>query len=52
MAALSLAEEALANGKKKDATQQALRAKQMLTKNSPSYFRADDIHHEAERLDN
>jgi hypothetical protein len=24
----------------------------MLTKNSPSYFRADDIHHEAERLDN
>jgi predicted Zn-dependent protease len=52
MAALSLAEEALANGKKKDAMQQALRAKQMLTKNSPSYFRADDIHHEAERLDN
>ena len=52
MAALSLAEEALANGKKKDATQQALRAKQMLTKNSPSYFRADDIHHEAERLEN
>ena len=28
MAALSLAEEALANGKKKDATQQAIRAKQ------------------------
>ena len=52
MAALSLAEEALANGKKKDAMQQALRAKQTLTKNSPSYFRADDIHHEAERLDN
>jgi predicted Zn-dependent protease len=52
MAALSLAEEALANGKKKDAMQQALRAKQMLTKNSPSYFRADDIHHEAERLEN
>ena len=51
MAALSLAEEALANGKKKDAMQQALRAKQMLTKNSPSYFRADDIHHEAERLE-
>ena len=52
MAALSLAEEALSNGKKKDAMQQALRAKQMLTKNSPSYFRADDIHHEAERLEN
>lgn len=52
MAALSLAEEALANGKKKDAMQQANRAKQMLTKNSASYMRADDIHHEAERLDN
>jgi predicted Zn-dependent protease len=52
MAALSLAEEALANGKKKDAMQQASRAKQMLTKNSASYFRADDIHREAERLDN
>jgi predicted Zn-dependent protease len=51
MAALSLAEEALANGKKKDAMQQALRAKQMLTKNSPSYFRADDIHRDAEHLD-
>jgi predicted Zn-dependent protease len=51
MAALSLAEEGLANGKKKDAMQQALRAKQMLTKNSPSYFRADDIHREAEHLD-
>jgi predicted Zn-dependent protease len=52
MAALSLAEEALANGKKKDAMQQANRAKQMLTKNSASYFRADDIHREAESLDN
>jgi predicted Zn-dependent protease len=52
MAALSLAEEALANGKKNDAMQQANRAKQMLTKNSASYMRADDIHHEAERLDN
>ena len=30
MAALSLAEEALANGKKKDAMQQSNRAKQML----------------------
>ena len=52
MAALSLAEEALANGKKKDAMQQANRAKQTLTRNSPAYFRADDIHREAERLDN
>ena len=52
MAALSLAEEALANGKKKDAMQQSNRAKQMLTKNTPSYFRADDIHREAEQLDN
>jgi len=51
MAALSLAEEALANGKKKDAMQQSNRAKQMLTKNTPSYFRADDIHREAEHLD-
>jgi len=52
MAALSLAEEALANGKKKDAMLQASRAKQMLTKNSASYLRADDIHREAEHLDN
>jgi predicted Zn-dependent protease len=52
MAALSLAEEALANGKKKDAMQQANRAKQMLARNSPSYSRAEDIHREAERLDN
>ena len=45
------AEEALANGKKKDAMQQSNRAKQMLTKNSPSYFRAEDIRREAEHLD-
>ena len=51
MAALSLAEEALANGKKKDAIQQSNRAKQTLAKNTPSYFRAEDIHREAERLD-
>jgi predicted Zn-dependent protease len=51
MAALSLAEEALANGKKKDAIQQSNRAKQSLAKNTPSYFRAEDIHREAERLD-
>src|SRR6185295_1265474 len=52
MAALSLAEQALANGKKKDATQQSNRAKQLLTKNTPSYSRAEDIHREAENLDN
>jgi predicted Zn-dependent protease len=51
MAALSLAEEALANGKKKNAMQQANRAKQTLTKNTPPYFRAEDIHREAEHLD-
>ena len=52
MAALSLAEEALANGKKKDAMQQATRAKQLLVRNSAGYARAEDIHREAERLDN
>src|SRR5260221_8349184 len=52
MAALSLAEEALTNGKKKDAMQQATRAKQLLARNTPAYARAEDIHREAERLDN
>lgn len=52
MAALSLAEEALANGKKKDALQQAQRAKQNLTRNSPSYDRAEQIRVEADKLDN
>ncbi|MBV9863581.1 MAG: M48 family metallopeptidase [Alphaproteobacteria bacterium] len=52
MAALSLAEEALAAGKKKDATQQSNRARQLLAKNTPPYFRAEDIHREAEHLDN
>ena len=52
MAALSLAEQALADGKKKDALEQSQRAKQLLAKNSPPYERADDIHHEAEKLDN
>jgi hypothetical protein len=35
MAALGLAEEGSAAGKKKDAVQQALRAKALLPKNSP-----------------
>jgi predicted Zn-dependent protease len=52
MAALSLAEEALANGKKKDASQQSLRAKQLLGRNTPPFFRAEEIHREAEHLDN
>jgi predicted Zn-dependent protease len=51
MAALSLAEEALANGKKRDAMQQANRAKQLLARNTGAYARAEDIHHEAEQLD-
>jgi predicted Zn-dependent protease len=52
LAALSLAEEALAAGKKKDAMQQSTRAKQLLPKGSASYARADDINREADRLDN
>jgi predicted Zn-dependent protease len=52
MAALSLAEEALANGRKKDAIQQSTRAKQLLARNTGSYARAEDIHREAESLDN
>ena len=52
LAALSLAEEALANGKKKDAIQQANRAKQLLGRSTGSYARAEDIQREAEHLDN
>ncbi len=52
MAALSLAEEALANGKKKDAMQQSTRAKQLLARNATAYARAEDIHREAEHLEN
>jgi predicted Zn-dependent protease len=51
MAALSLAEEALANGKKKDAIQQAQRTQQLLPRNSTGYSRAEDIKREAEHLD-
>jgi predicted Zn-dependent protease len=51
MAALALAEEGLAAGKKKDAQQQAVRAKALLPKNSPGYNRAENIHREAEHLD-
>ena len=52
MAALSLAEQALANGKKKDAMQQATRAKQLLVRTTAAFARAEDIHREAEHLDN
>jgi predicted Zn-dependent protease len=51
MAALALAEEGLAAGKKKTAQQQALRAKGLLPKNSAGYNRADNIHHEAEQIE-
>jgi predicted Zn-dependent protease len=52
MAALALAEEGLAAGKKKDAQQQALRAKALLPKSSAGYNRAENIHREAEQIDN
>ena len=52
MAALSLAEQALADGRKKDAIQQSNRAKQLLAHSTSSYARAEDIHREAENLDN
>jgi predicted Zn-dependent protease len=51
MAALALAEEGLAGGKKKDAQQQALRAKALLPKNSAGYNRAENIHREAEHIE-
>jgi predicted Zn-dependent protease len=51
MAALSLAEEALANGKKKDALQQSKRAQQLLPKGTAHYLRADEIRRQAEDLD-
>jgi predicted Zn-dependent protease len=51
MAALALSEEGLAAGKKKDAQQQAVRAKALLPKNSPGYLRAENIHREAEQIE-
>ena len=51
MAALSLAEEALADAKKKDAQQQAQRAKQLLPHGTPAYARAEEIQREAKELD-
>ena len=52
MAALALAEEGLSAGKKKDATQQASRAKALLLKNSAAYNRAEEIQREAEKIEN
>ena len=51
LAALALAEEGLAGGKKKVAQQQAMRAKALLPKNSAAVNRADNIHREAERIE-
>lgn len=51
LAALSLAEEGLSAGKKKDAMQQASRAKGLLVKNSAAYARAEEIQREAEKID-
>jgi hypothetical protein len=51
MAALSLAEEGLAADNKKTATQQALRAEQLLPKTSVAYARAQQIHAQAKELD-
>lgn len=50
-AALALAEGALVDGKKKDAQQQAQRAKQILPHSSPAYQRAEEIQREAKDLD-
>jgi predicted Zn-dependent protease len=52
MAALSLAEQALANGKKKAAIQEAVRAQRLLARNTAAYSRAENIQREAENLDN
>jgi len=51
MAALALAEEGLSAGKKKDATQQASRAKALLPKNSAAYNRAETIQRDAEKIE-
>jgi predicted Zn-dependent protease len=51
MAALSLAEEGLAADNKKDATQQAIRAEQLLPRSSAEHARAEQIHTQAKDLD-
>lgn len=52
MAALSLAEKALADGQKTEAAQQSKRAQQNLPRGTASYFRAVEIGHQAEDIDN
>ena len=52
LAALSLAEEGLSAARKKDAMQQASRAKGLLVKNSAAYSRAEEIQREAEKIEN
>lgn len=48
-AALALAEQAIAEGRKPDAIQQATRAQRQLPEGSPGWLRAQDIKIEAER---
>jgi predicted Zn-dependent protease len=50
-AALSLAEEALANGKKKEAMGEAARAEHFLSRSGDGYSRALEINREAKELD-
>jgi predicted Zn-dependent protease len=52
MAALSLAEEALAGAHKKTALQQAKRAQQLLPKDSAAHARAEQIYRDAEEIEN
>ena len=51
MAALSLAEEALSNNKKKEAVREADRAEQLLPRNTAAYSRAAEIRREAKQSD-
>jgi predicted Zn-dependent protease len=51
MAALALAEQALADGKKKDAVMEANRAEHLLARSSYGYARAVEINREAKDLD-
>lgn len=52
MAALSLAEEGLAAGSKKNAVQEAARAEHLLPKGSAAYARAQQIREQAKDIDN
>lgn len=51
MAALSLAEQALSDGNKKDTLQQVSRAEQLLPRGTTEYARAEEIKREAKDLD-